>query len=264
VDHDFDAAAADHDFAAHDVGDVDHDFDAGGVDHDVGAQDVAADHDFAAQDAAAPDQDLDLAHEAHPGMDVDTDSVAHEADAGDHAAPEHADDFHASYGEAVGGFRFGLLSPLILSTVLCCFGGVGLALLYSGLMSGSPWRYVSLVPALLSSGVFGLFFMWVFNTLFSKIEASSEVAVRSLIGREAQVITPIPAGGFGEIATTARGTRWTSAARSADGEPIAKYARVIITERRRHVCLVLPVTRKTAEDRQPAEPAADNEQRSAS
>jgi hypothetical protein len=43
-----------------------------------------------------------------------------------------------------------------------------------------------------------------------------------MVGRECQVITPVPAGGAGEVAYTIKGQREQGPARSADGSAIAK------------------------------------------
>jgi hypothetical protein len=203
---------------------------------------VASDHEPAGveHDVGGVEHDTDFGH----GLGGEGHDLAHEIGPGDTAAAEHAEAFHAGYGEAVGGFRLGPFSPTVISFVLCCFGGTGMLLIYSPLMSAEPWRYVSLAPALASGLVLGTVMMLGFNRIFSSIEASSEVKVGSLIGHEATVTTPIPADGVGEIATTARGARWTGAARSANGQPIGKYEKVVIQDHRRHVCYVLPAERK--------------------
>jgi hypothetical protein len=66
--------------------------------------------------------------------------------------------------------------------------------------------------------------------IFRQTQAGSEFAVGELAGREAEVITSIPAGGAGEVAYLVRGQREQGAARSADGSAIAK-GRLVTIER---------------------------------
>jgi hypothetical protein len=60
------------------------------------------------------------------------------------------------------------------------------------------------------------------------VQSSSDVLVASLVGEKAEVISPIPQGGVGEIAYVAGGTRLSAPARTLDGKPAARAARVKI------------------------------------
>jgi membrane protein implicated in regulation of membrane protease activity len=53
----------------------------------------------------------------------------------------------------------------------------------------------------------------VLRQLFSRTQSSSESKVASLAGMTATVISPIPAGGVGEISYVQAGSRYTAAAR---------------------------------------------------
>ncbi len=66
------------------------------------------------------------------------------------------------------------------------------------------------------------------DLLFSHTQAGSEYRVEDTVGRTAEVITTIAAGGTGEIAYTVKGQRERSAARSVDGTAIAKGRSVVI------------------------------------
>ena len=68
----------------------------------------------------------------------------------------------------------------------------------------------------------------VLELIFSQTQAGSEFAVEEAVGREAEVITAIAAGGVGEVAYLARGQREQGAARAADGAAIAKGSVVVI------------------------------------
>ena len=62
--------------------------------------------------------------------------------------------------------------------------------------------------------------IFVFNKVFRATQGSSEGRVAELFGQAATVITPIAAGGVGEIAYVQGGTRYTAAARAQDGREI--------------------------------------------
>jgi len=116
-------------------------------------------------------------------------------------------------------------SPMTLAMFITCFGGVGVILTKMGL---PIWFTVP--PAALSGAVVaGLVFLFLLK-VFMAIQGSSEATVANLVGREAEVITPIGGEGLGEIAYVARGTRYTAPARSETGEPISRYAVVRIVK----------------------------------
>ena len=66
------------------------------------------------------------------------------------------------------------------------------------------------------------------NKLFSAVQGSSEVRVANLVGRVAEVITPLPEGAMGEISYEIRGTRLSAPARSANGKAIGRAQKVKI------------------------------------
>jgi len=68
-----------------------------------------------------------------------------------------------------------------------------------------------------------------FNWMFQKTQSSSELRVASLIGQVASIITPIPAGGVGEIAYVQGGTRYTAPARTESGSAVPAGKPVRIT-----------------------------------
>lgn len=87
-------------------------------------------------------------------------------------------------------------------------GGVGLA---------------TAVGALLAGGAF-----LIMETIFKHTQGGSEFAVEDVVGREAEVITSIPAGGTGEVAYIVKEQREAGPARSVDGAPIPKGQVVVI------------------------------------
>lgn len=70
----------------------------------------------------------------------------------------------------------------------------------------------------------------VLDLIFSQTQAGSEHTTGDAVGREAEVITPIPAGAMGEIAYVIRGQREVAPAHSADGAPISR-GRIVVIEK---------------------------------
>jgi membrane protein implicated in regulation of membrane protease activity len=68
----------------------------------------------------------------------------------------------------------------------------------------------------------------VLDLIFSQTQAGSEFGSDALIGRNAEVTTPIPENGAGEIAYDVKGQRETAAARTVDGAPLGRGKQVVI------------------------------------
>jgi membrane protein implicated in regulation of membrane protease activity len=82
----------------------------------------------------------------------------------------------------------------------------------------------------IAAGVFLLF-----ESVFRKVQSSSESRVAELMGRMATIVTPIPPAGVGEIAYVQAGTRYTAPAREERGLPVAsgqavKIVRIVGTQ----------------------------------
>ena len=96
----------------------------------------------------------------------------------------------------------------------------GLGLIFSKIeATRSPWisAPMAIVGALfIAAGV-----VWLFGTVFHKVDSSSESRVSTLVGMTATVITPIPANGVGEIAYVQAGSRYSAPARDERGAPVA-------------------------------------------
>jgi membrane-bound ClpP family serine protease len=71
---------------------------------------------------------------------------------------------------------------------------------------------------------------YLFYKIFQVTQASSEPTRETVLDIEAEVITPIPADGVGEISYVVKGSRFTAPARSEEKEPIAKRTMVRITK----------------------------------
>lgn len=138
-------------------------------------------------------------------------------------------DSHAGHAECAHGADhmpgFSALSPTSIATFVTAFGGFGL--IFSKIeMTRSAWLSVPLA-ALCGLAVAALVVV-VFNKIFRATQSSSEGRVAELFGTSATVITPIAAGGVGEIAYVQGGTRYTAAARALDEREIPSGASVRI------------------------------------
>lgn len=133
----------------------------------------------------------------------------------------HAD-VHAPHGhEGFGGHDmpgFSALSPTTLAAFVTAFGGFGLIFSKFDATRG-PWLSVPL--SILGGLLIAVLVFVVFSKIFRATQSSSEGRVAELFGQSATVITPIAAGGVGEIAYVQGGTRYTAAARTDDAAAVA-------------------------------------------
>ena len=123
-----------------------------------------------------------------------------------------------------GTVHFSPLSPTVIATFLTAFGGMGMICIRVFGWSGYTSLPVSLVAGLGVATAIFAFFEWVFE----KTQASANVDAAQLVGTHADVITPIPESGVGEIAFVAGGSRQNAPARSFDGRPIESPTEVEI------------------------------------
>jgi len=134
---------------------------------------------------------------------------------------------HADAGfdsDGVPGITF--FSPVVLASFMTSFGAFGLILseisYTSSVWLSAPISFViSLVMA------FGV--LWLMNTIFLKMQGSSEARVGKLVGTVASLASPIPENGVGEISYVYGGSRYSAPARSENGQPIGTGKTVKIT-----------------------------------
>ena len=135
-------------------------------------------------------------------------------------------------GHAEAGFGsqdmpgFSALSPTTLTSFVTAFGGFGM-IFHRVEATSNPW--ISLPLAVLGGFGIAAAVLWLFRTVFSKTQASSESRVATLVGTKATVITPIIENGFGEIAYVQVGTRYSAPARAENNLAIAGGTTVKIT-----------------------------------
>ncbi|MGA3267957.1 MAG: NfeD family protein [Verrucomicrobiota bacterium] len=125
-----------------------------------------------------------------------------------------------------------IFSPTILASFITAFGAFGVVFCQfpatDPVFISAP---LSILGGLIVAGALMVFFRYV----FSHTQSSSESHVARLIGAEANVITPIPANGMGEIAYVVGGTRYTAPARGERGIAVdngrtVKIVRVVGTQ----------------------------------
>ncbi len=136
----------------------------------------------------------------------------------------HLDTGHLDLGHIGHVFEHGLdhgdhaseathISMLAIASFISSFGAFGLG---SVTLLGAG-AAASFVLALLGAVAFGIagqiFFMYILSPT-----VSSEVLQAGLIGQVAEIITPIPANGVGQIAFVAQGSRITYSARATDDD----------------------------------------------
>ncbi|HKQ60629.1 MAG TPA: NfeD family protein [Candidatus Polarisedimenticolaceae bacterium] len=116
------------------------------------------------------------------------------------------------------------ISGTIVATFITGFGGGGIVAHYLLHLA----QLGSLTVAMLSGLVLAAAAFAVLEFIFKQTQAGSEFSLEQLVGREAEVITSIPAGATGEVSYVMKGQREQGAARSTDGAAIARGRRVTI------------------------------------
>ena len=117
-------------------------------------------------------------------------------------------------------------NPLVISSAITAFGAVGL-IAKTGFGMGD---LLSTIISLGFAGVIGAaMFFGVVKFMYGS-QSNSVFSIQDLVGAEAEVITPIPLKGMGEITYVINGVRYNLPARAFPGEDIKRGAAVIIRE----------------------------------
>ena len=118
------------------------------------------------------------------------------------------------------------LNPLVLSSAVTAFGAVGL-IAKTGFAMGD---LLSTMVSLGFAGIVGaVMFYGVVKFMYGS-QSNSVFSLSELEGTEAEVLTPIPKNGLGEITYVINGVRNSFSARSVNGEEIQRGSVVIIRE----------------------------------
>lgn len=135
-------------------------------------------------------------------------------------------------GHAEAGFDhsgmpgISFFSPTVLATFVTAFGALGI--IFTRIQATSS-GWVSAPLSIVGGLCIAWAAFWLFNTMFSKTQSSSESRVATLVGQVASIVTPIPENGVGEIAYVQSSTRYTAPARSEKGVAVPAGATVKIT-----------------------------------
>jgi membrane protein implicated in regulation of membrane protease activity len=121
-------------------------------------------------------------------------------------------------------FHFPFFSPLALATLFAAVGAYGLIAL-QGFGTGEGASLAIAVPAAFVTAYLVTYVGW---RIISSSRGSSAIRLSALEGARAEVITPIPAGGIGEVAAIVQGQRFSGPAREQDGKEVPRGAHVTV------------------------------------
>jgi hypothetical protein len=142
--------------------------------------------------------------------------------AGDHG-PGHA---YAAWVRATSPLH-SLLSPMVVAMLFAAVGGWGL-LGQHGLGLGTASLAVALPLGLMTAvGVANL----TARLAAGSQSAGDEIRMGEFFGAEAEVITPIPAGGIGEVAAMVGRQRYAGPAREIEGRAVGRGVLVTVLEK---------------------------------
>jgi membrane protein implicated in regulation of membrane protease activity len=152
------------------------------------------------------------------------------ADAGPHGGDAHMDygvdaAGHASasaHAPHAAEFHFPFFSPLALATLFACIGGYGLIAIY-GFGAKDAVSILAAIPAAVVTAYLITYAGW---RIVRSSRGSSQIRLQDLVGVYAEVITPIPKEGLGEVAALVSGQRYTAPAREAQGREVPRGAQV--------------------------------------
>ena len=156
-----------------------------------------------------------------------------------HKADIHVGGHDAGNSDASGADGIGVLNTPTIMAFLTWFGGAGY--IFSKTLGFASFV---LVPMAVLSGLFGgaVMFTLLSRVLWPMMSKPMRREDYRLPGTAARVVSPIRAGGVGEIVYTKSGSRFTAGACSSDAErAIAKDAEVVIIRYEHGLAYVKPV-----------------------
>ncbi len=156
-------------------------------------------------------------------------------DHGGHDGHDHTGEAHVQYGAggsgtasaghaAAASFHFPFFSPLALATLFGALGAWGL-IAKQGFGASDPTSLAVAAPAAFVTAYIVTYAGW---RLVTGSTGSSQIRNDDLVGVQAEVITPIPAGGIGEVAAMVKGQRFSGPAREAQGKDVPRGAQVTV------------------------------------
>jgi membrane protein implicated in regulation of membrane protease activity len=132
--------------------------------------------------------------------------------------------FDGDGGVDDGAFHFPFLSPSGLATLAGSLGAFGLIVQFGFGLTDWP-SVLAAVPLAFAFSYAATYAAW---RVLVGSSTTSAIATADLAGTEAEVITPIPAGGVGEAAAFVGGQRFASPAREVDGLEVPRGAIVSV------------------------------------
>ncbi len=130
------------------------------------------------------------------------------------------------HGDLLGDSDLHIFSPISVATFVTVFGATGL-IVTLGLQWPDRW---SLMVAAAAGAAVSLIVGLGYGRLLVEMNGTTEYRSGDLVGRTAQVITPIPVDGMGEVIFEINGERCTKPARSVTNTPINRNVIVIVEE----------------------------------
>lgn len=118
------------------------------------------------------------------------------------------------------------LNPTVLASAITVLGGVGLTLT---LYTDMAWVAI-LIAALLAGALIGVGVHFFYVRPMKEGENSSGYSMASLIGKLGEVLTPIPAGGYGEVMIRTGASNTNQIAASFEEVEIQAGDRVVVVE----------------------------------
>ena len=150
----------------------------------------------------------------------------------DHGGMDHAGG--GGHGSADTADAPSPFNPLVIAGAIATFGAVGL-------IGKKGFGMTDLMSVLVSLGFAGAIgaglFFGIVKFMYGS-QSNSAFSQSDLAGKDAEVLTPVPEKGLGEIAYVANGIRYTMSAKSFYGEQIRRGETVRIKEVANNTALV--------------------------
>jgi hypothetical protein len=168
------------------------------------------------------------------GHTIHVDLPGQHADFDVHFGTHAAAHGHAGHGEGIDHGP-GILNMPTIMAFLTWFGGAGYIFTHTFGLGG-----IIAVPMALVSGLTGgaIMFALLARLLWPMMSKPMSRTDYSLPGTSARVVSPIRAGGVGEIVYAKGSSRFTAGARTVDEQPIAKGEEVVILRYERGIAYV--------------------------
>ena len=133
-------------------------------------------------------------------------------------------DAHGHHG--VASFQFPFFSPVALATLFGALGGWGLILRH-GFRVSDATSLMTAIPLALATGYAVTYAAW---RMVTASRGSISYRMTDLVGASAEVLTPIPAGGIGEVAALVGGQRYAGPARESEGREVQRGTLVTVVQ----------------------------------